>query len=137
MRILLLSLLLILFCLPLNSWVGCNQSVDFTLSGTAYNNVISGILCCPGVAQITCICKLLYTSSSGGSPSVNTLTVGYSVDVACAVGITELVQAGGVTGVDSDFGGAMRSTSGSNICVKESVGNSDKITITYAQARSF
>jgi len=45
----------------------------------------------------------------------------------------ELMNAAGVTGMDSDFGGALRSAAGAAFCVKESVANTDKVTVTYAQ----
>lgn len=106
----------------------CPNSKDTTLSGTGLNQLValSG-------STVIRICKVLVTSASGGNPAVNTFTMSYGTGSNCAAGTTELFQAAGVTGLDSDFAGALRGASANAVCLSESVANSDHVTITYAQ----
>lgn len=110
------------------SFLGCPSSVDVALSGTGYTEIVIGT-----ASQVIRICKLFVTSSSGGNPVVNTFTVATATITSCA-SPTELMVGAGITGIDSDFGGALRSASGSSICVKEATANSDHVSITYQKA---
>jgi hypothetical protein len=105
---------------------GCASSVEATLSGTSYNTVIA----LSGTTVIR-VCKVFVTSASMGTPNVNTFTIAAGAD--CTMSPTELLNAPGITGMDSDFGGSLRGAAGAALCFKESVGNGDKVTITYTQ----
>ena len=97
------------------------NSVQVALSGTAYTQIIAG-------SNVLRIWKVFVTSVSGGNPSVNTFNIAFGT---CASTPTQIFTAGGVTGFDEDFGGALRSGSGQALCIKESVANSDLVTVTY------
>lgn len=99
----------------------CTTSVQVALSGTAYTQIIAG-------SNVLRICKVFVTSVSGGNPVVNTFNIAFGT---CAGAPTQIFTAGGVTGFDEDFGGALRSGSGQALCVKESVANADLVTVTY------
>ncbi len=107
------------------SYLGCDSSAEVALSGTGYTSIVSGVS-----LQSIHVCKLFVTSASGGNPTVNTFTIGFGT---CAGTPTEKVNAAGVTGLDMDFGGSLRSAAADALCVKESVGQSDKVTVTYSQ----
>lgn len=109
------------------SFLACPNTADVALSGTNYTEIVAGT-----AAQVIRVCKVFVTSVSAGAPVVNTITVASATVTTCA-GPTELFLGGGITGMDTDWGGALRSASGASICVKESVGNSDKVTISYAK----
>lgn len=103
----------------------CPNSTEVALSGTAYTQIVAA-----SGSTVIRVCKLFVTSAAAGSPVTNTFTVGVGT---CAGAPTELLNAAGVTGLDSDFGGALRSGAGGAFCVKEATANSDKVTVTYAQ----
>jgi len=105
----------------------CPLSVDVALSGTGYTEIVVGT-----ASQVIRICNLFVTSVSAGAPTVNTFTVASATITTCA-SPTELLLAGGVTGLDSVFNGTIRSASGASICVKEATANSDKVTISYVK----
>jgi hypothetical protein len=73
------------------------------------------------------------TSSTGGSPNVNTFSVARATVTTCA-SATELLSAAGVTGFDLDWGGALRTAASQSICISETVANGDKVTISYQKA---
>jgi hypothetical protein len=106
----------------------CVSSTEVALSGTGYTQIIalSG-------STIIRLCKVFVTSSSSGNPSVNTFTLAYGTGSNCAAGTAELQNAAGITGLDEDYSGALRTASGNAFCVKEAVANSDKVTVTYVQ----
>jgi hypothetical protein len=104
---------------------GCNLSAEVALSGTGYTTIVAA-----SGSTVIYICKLAVTGSSGGNPVVTTFTMAQGV---CAGAPTELQNMAGVTGLDSDYGGSLRSAAGAAFCAKESVANSDKVTVTYAQ----
>jgi hypothetical protein len=106
----------------------CPLNAKVALSGTGYTQIIalSG-------STVIRLCKVFVTSSSGGSPVLNTITLGYGTGSNCASGTTDLLAAGGVAGIDEDFGGALRTAAGNAFCVKEATANSDPVTVTYAQ----
>lgn len=106
--------------------LGCPNSSDVALSGTGLTEIVAGV-----GGQTIYVCKVFVTSVSAGNPTVNTFTISRGTVSSCA-SPTQLALAGGVTGIDSDYGGALRSGSGQSICVSESVANSDRVTITYA-----
>lgn len=103
----------------------CNLTAEVALSGTGYTQIVAG-----SGSTVIRVCKVFVTSSSAGAPVVNTFTAAVGV---CASTPTELFNAAGVTGLDSDYFGALRSNTGGAFCVKESVANSDKVTVTYVQ----
>jgi hypothetical protein len=105
----------------------CPSSVDVALSGTGLTEIVAGT-----ASQVIRICNLFVTSVSAGTPVVNTFTVSTATITSCA-SPTQLLLAGGVTGLDSIFNGTLRSGSGQSICVSESTANSDKVTITYVK----
>lgn len=106
-------------------FLGCPNSAEVALSGTGYTQIIAA-----SGSTVIYVCKVFVTGSSAGSPVVTTFTLAQG---ACGGAPTELENAAGVTGLDQDFGGALRSAAGAAFCVKESVANSDKVTVTYAQ----
>ena len=110
------------------SFLGCNSLADVALSGTSYTEIVAGT-----ASQVIRVCKIFVTSSSGGNPNVNTITVASATVTTCA-SPTELLNGAGITGIDSDFGGALRSATAASICVKETVANADHVTISYAKA---
>ena len=110
------------------NFLGCVSSADVALSGTGYIEIVAGT-----ASQVIQVCKIFITSASAGSPVVNTITVATATVSTCG-SPTELFVGAGITGLDSDFGGALRSASGASICVKEGTANSDHVTITYTKA---
>lgn len=106
----------------------CTSQADVALSGTGYTQIIalSG-------STVIRLCKVFVTSVSGGNPVINTFTLAYGTGANCAGGTTELLTAGGVAGMDSDFQGSLRTAAANAFCVKEATANSDKVTVTYAQ----
>lgn len=106
----------------------CTSQADVALSGTGYTQIIalSG-------STVIRLCKVFVTSVSGGNPVINTFTLAYGTGSNCAAGTTELLTAGGVAGMDSDFQGSLRTAAANAFCVKEATANSDKVTVTYAQ----
>jgi hypothetical protein len=107
-------------------YVGCNLTAEVALSSTTYTEIVAGV-----ASKVINVCKVLVTSSSGGNPTVNTFTIAKATVTSCA-SATELVNAAGITGIDSDFGGALKSGASQSICVKEATAQSDKVTITYS-----
>jgi hypothetical protein len=61
---------------------------------------------------------------------VNTFTVAFGV---CASAPTEALNVAGVTGYTDTFGGTLAGAASAAMCAKESVANSDKVTVTYSQ----
>jgi hypothetical protein len=109
------------------NFLGCTLTAEVALSGTGYTEIVVGT-----AAQVIQICKVFVTSAAAGSPVVNTFSI-VSATIATCAGTTELVSANSVTGIDLDWGGALRSGSGKSICVSESTANSDKVTISYSK----
>ena len=112
---------------PLGELLSCSSSAEVPLSGTGYTEIVAGT-----AAQVIHVCKVFVTSAATGTPSVNTFSIARATVSTCA-SPTEMVLAAGVTGIDSDYGGALRSAASQSICVSETVANSDKVTITYAK----
>jgi hypothetical protein len=110
---------------PVNQFLGCSSQAEVSLSGTGYTQIVAG-----SGSKVIQICKLFVVSQSANAPVVNTFSVAFGT---CAGSPTEAMNAGGVTGLDSDFGGTLRSGAGGALCVSESVANSDKVTVTYLQ----
>jgi hypothetical protein len=108
-------------------FLGCTLTAETTLTGTGYIEVVVGT-----AAQVIQVCKVFITSATGGSPNVNSFSL-VSATIATCAGTTELFAAASITGLDSDWGGALRSGSGKSLCFSESVANGDKITISYAK----
>ena len=104
----------------------CNAQVDVTLSGTGYNTVVAA-----SGSTVIKVCNIVWTSSSGGNPSVNTITVAFG---SCGGSPTEAFQLAGVTGYTDSFNATLASAAGGALCVKESVANSDHVSITYTQS---
>jgi len=111
----------------LYNFLACPNSAEVPLSGTGYTEIVAGT-----AAQVIHVCKVFVTSAATGAPTVNTFSVARATVSTCA-GATELVSAAGVTGIDSDYGGALQSAASQSICVSETVANSDKVTITYSK----
>lgn len=103
----------------------CGSQAEVALSGTGYTSIVAA-----SGSTIIRLCKVFVTSASAGSPTVNTFTLAFGT---CAGTPTEAMNAAGVTGLDSDFGGSLRGAASAAFCVKEATANSDKITVTYAQ----
>jgi len=103
----------------------CPNSVQVALSGTGYTQIVAG-----SAGKIIRVCKVFVTSASSGTPVVNTFNVAVGT---CSGSPTALLTASGVTGIDEDFSGALRTASGGALCVSESTANSDLVTATYAQ----
>lgn len=103
----------------------CGNSVQVALSGTAYTQIVAA-----SGATVIRVCKLFVTSASVGTPNTNTFNVAFGT---CAGTPTQILTAAGVTGLDSDFGGALRGAAGAAMCIKEATANSDPVTVTYAQ----
>jgi hypothetical protein len=108
-------------------YLGCNLTAEVALVSTAYTEIIAGV-----ASKVIYVCKVQVTSASSGTPSVNTFTLAAATVTTCGTP-TELFNLAGITGLDSDYGGALRSAAAQSICVKEAVSQSDKVTITYAQ----
>lgn len=108
-------------------FLGCTNTVEVPLSGTGYVEIVAGT-----ALQTIQICKIFVTSAAAGAPVVNTFSIASATITTCA-GTTELYSGAAITGLDSDWGGALRSGVGKSICVSESVANSDKVTISYAK----
>ena len=106
------------------AWL-CPSTAEVALSGTGYTQIVAG-----SGSTVIYVCKLLVTSSSAGSPTVNTFTAAFGT---CGSSPTEVFNAAGITGLDSDFGGSLASGAGGALCLKESVAQSDKVTVTYYQ----
>jgi hypothetical protein len=103
----------------------CNTTVQVSLSGTGYTQIIAG-----SGAKIIYLCKVFVTSASMGTPTLNTFNFAFG---ACAGSPVEFLSGAGVTGLDEDFNGATQSTGGEAFCVEESTANSDLVTATYLQ----
>jgi len=108
-------------------FLGCTNTVEVPLSGTGYVEIVAGT-----ALQTIQICKVFVTSAAAGAPVVNTFSIASATITTCA-GTTELYSGAAITGLDSDWGGALRSGAGKSICVSESVANSDKVTISYSK----
>jgi hypothetical protein len=78
------------------------------------------------------VCKVIISSATGGSPNVNNFSLVSATITTCA-GTTELFALNSVTGMDTDWGGALASAAGKSLCFSESVANGDKITISYVK----
>lgn len=109
-------------------FLGCTSTAEVPLTGTGYVEIVAGT-----ASQVIQICKVFVTSSAAGAPVVNTFSVASATVTTCA-GATELYSGAAITGIDTDWGGALRSAAGASICVSESVANSDKVTISYSKA---
>lgn len=106
----------------------CTNTAIVTLSGTGYNEVVAGT-----ASQTIQVCKVFVTSATGGAPVVNNFSIARATVTTCA-SPTELFAANSVTGLDTDWGGGLRSGSSQSICISESVANSDKVTVLYSKA---
>lgn len=111
----------------LYNFLGCTSTVETTLSGTGYNEVVAGT-----AAQVIHVCKVFISSATGGSPNLNNFSLVSATITTCA-GTTELFALNSVVGIDSDWGGVLASAAGKSLCFSESVGNGDKITISFAK----
>jgi hypothetical protein len=111
----------------LYDFLGCTLTAETTLSGTGYNEVVIGT-----AAQVIHVCKVIISSATGGSPNVNNFSLVSATITTCA-GTTELFALNSVTGMDTDWGGALASAAGKSLCFSESVANGDKITISYVK----
>ena len=103
----------------------CTNQADVALSGTSYTQVVAA-----SGSTVIRICNFIYSSASGGNPVVNTVTLAFGT---CNSSPTEAWNVGGVTGYTDNFDGSIRGTAGAALCVKESVGNADHVTVTYSQ----
>lgn len=103
----------------------CTSQATVTLSGTSATQIVAGT-----AAQTIRVCKIFVTSAAAGAPVVNTFTVSTGT---CAAAPTTLLIGAAITGLDSDFGGALRSSSGGALCLAESTANSDVVTVTYVK----
>lgn len=106
-------------------FLGCPDSAQVALSGTGYTQIVAA-----SGSLVIYICKVFVTSGVMNAPVVNTFTFAQGT---CAGSPTAQLTATAVTGLDEDFGGALQSAAGAAFCVKESVSNSDPVTVTYAQ----
>ena len=105
--------------------LSCNAQAEVALSGTGYTQIVAG-----SGSTVIKVCKVLVTSSSSGSPTVNTFTASFGT---CSGTPTEVFNAAGITGLDSDFSGSLIGAAGAAFCVKEAVAQADKVTVTYIQ----
>jgi hypothetical protein len=103
----------------------CASSAEVALSGTGYTEIVAA-----SGSTVIRVCKVMVTSASSGTPVVNTFTAAFGT---CASSPTEIFNLAGITGMDSDFPGALRGASGTAFCMKESTANSDKVTVLYAR----
>ena len=110
---------------PLPTISPCNTTAQVALSGTGYTQIIAG-----SSTKVIYLCKVFVTSVAMAVPVVNTFTYAFGT---CAGSPTAFLTGGGVTGLDEDFDGGAQSAASAAFCVKETVANSDLVTVVYAQ----
>jgi len=109
-----------------SSGPACNLTVEVPLSGTGYVQLVSA----SGSTQVK-VCNIVYGSATMAIvPVVNSLSLAFG---NCSAGPTEAVSLPGITAYSDTFNGTLIGPAGAALCAKESVANSDKVTITYSQ----
>lgn len=103
----------------------CTSQAQVALSGTGYTSIVAA-----SGSMVVSICNFEVTSASVGTPVVNTFTLSFG---SCSGTPTNFLTAAGVTGYTDQFFGNAKSAAGGAFCVKESVANSDLVTVTYLQ----
>lgn len=99
---------------------------EVALTGTGYNVIVAA----SGSKKVS-ICNIAVTSATGGNPNVNTFTFGFGTTDCSAP--TEFMNLAGVTGYTDNWFGAAQSAASGTFCVKESVANGDKVTVSILQ----
>lgn len=104
----------------------CNLSIEVPLSGTGYTQIIPA----SGTTAIH-VCNVIYSSSTMAvTPVVNSFSLAFGI---CTGTPTEAFGLGGISAYSDNFAGTLISPAGAALCAKESVANSDKLTVTYSQ----